>query len=185
MPPKTGTRTRRTTEINPEAVAEVETWKNVTPGIIAIQRLAEYGRPVHMVVQGGQTFSLTPGERRMNQNQTASRTQDIFLNGTLVPIALLEDEPDTDELRTNPNALAIESIHELFSIVDYDTFATRVNEVTNVGVVNRLLEEATRPTSSATSWQTEMVRRRQKQLSGDPDEALSEEERRPRAVTPR
>jgi hypothetical protein len=83
----------------------VEVWRNATAGLVYINRIGEYGRKFSELIQPGRAFQVTPTERRLNQNSVALAEFDVFTNGTLEPVDLIDDEPDTEKLRNNPNLI--------------------------------------------------------------------------------
>lgn len=164
----------------------LEVWKNNVPGIVAINRLGEYGRVRVELVNGGRVFHITPGERRMNQTQCARADLDIFTNGTLQPVALLDDEPDTPALRENPNVLDDQDIERIFRLKG-EAFAQRLDQVTNAGVLARLADLAREPRIRATVQQYELVKARQHAVEASPvlSATPAREDRKQRAVTPK
>lgn len=161
--------------------ADVETWQNETPGVVAINRVGEYGRRVVDLVQGGRRFQVTPQERRMNQNAANSVEQDIFTNGTLRPIDLLDDDPDTERLRSNPNIFREGELPELFNVKG-EVFRQRIAEITNPATLARLIELARDPRYDASLSQYEAIKSREMELRGTLDQA--ETKPAPAAPTP-
>jgi hypothetical protein len=166
----------------------LELWRNAAAGIVAINRIGEYGRTRVEVIHGDRTFHITPQERRMNQNVCARPELDFFTNGTLQPVVLLDDEEDTAALRQNPNVMAEADIEALFKIKG-EAFAERLDHITNTATLGRLVALAREPRLNATVQQYELVKARQRALETEvadvnPDGA-SAPERRSRAVTPK
>lgn len=188
-PRKTQTTTRPVDPIVP-ADSGVETWRNTTAGVVFIVRVGEYGRRIEELVQGGRTFAVTPAERRMNQNLCATKDLDPFVNGTLAPVSLLEDEPDTEILRANPNNLEEADLPKLFRL-PLAQFDDRIGKITNVNVIGRLLNLARAPEQrdQITLAKYEALKVRELTLKGElNDEPGSGQEPRsgqPRPVTPR
>ena len=131
-----------------------EIWKNSTMSQVVIQRTAANGIR-HEIITGGRSFSISPEDRRMNQNLAASDTLDVFANGMLHPVKLDEDtEPEVVE---NPNHISDEQLPGFFKL-HYRTFEKRINEISNPIVLQRLLEIGS--THDATVRQMEMVKAR-------------------------
>jgi hypothetical protein len=166
----------------------VETWRNATPGITFFTKLGEYGKRETELVYGGRTFALTPAERRLNQNMYATTELDLFTNGTFVPVALIDGEPDTPQLRKSPNTLTDSDIQKLLTVRG-EAFAQRMNEITSDAVLTRVLEMAREPRYETTLAQYETIKMRQMALKGDLDEtaptSADPNGALPRAVTPR
>lgn len=182
------TTTRRTTKLPPgtELIpmhAGVETWRNETEGLITINRVGEYGRPIVDLIDAGRTFTVTPQERRMNQNACYSRELDIFVNGALRPIDLLDGEPDTELLRKNPNTFTDDELKRIFAL-DGIHFVERIGEISNAGAIARILDLARDPAYGATLAQYEAIRAREADVKG---QVGQQEGREPtgRPVTPR
>jgi hypothetical protein len=64
----------------------VEVWKNTAAGMRWYTTLDRLGNEKGKTVQGGRTFTLTPFDRQMNQDNAASPEQDLFRNGSFVLI---------------------------------------------------------------------------------------------------
>lgn len=167
--------------------ASVETWRNTTYGTVIITRVGEYGRKDSTVVNGGRTFQITPQERRINQSAAATKDLDVFTNGTLSPVTLLDDEPDTEALRSNPNTLDEEELPQLF-LLRGEEFSGRINQITTIPPIARLIELARDPLYDATLSQYEALKSREIELSGSLDDGgprPPEPDGLPRGVTPR
>src|SRR4051794_30037083 len=166
----------------------LELWRNMVPGIVAINRSAEYGRKRVELIQGGRAFNITPQERRMNQNACARPELDVFTNGTLQPVTLLEDEPDTVALRQNPNVLDDKDIERVFRLKG-EAFAERLAQVSNSATLSRLSDLAREPRLNATIQQYEQIKARQRVVDSEVVDmgpsAPPAAERKPRAVTPK
>jgi hypothetical protein len=165
----------------------IEVWQNTTPGTVYITRIGEYGKRLSELIYGGRVFSITPQERRLNQNACARPGFDMFTNGTLQPMTLLDGEPDTPRLRQNPNMVDEKEIPKLFRLRG-EAFAERINTITNTATISRLLELARDARYNVTVQQFEMLRRRERAIAGDTETdtpAPSGDAGLPRAVTPK
>lgn len=159
---------------------DLEVWKNAGQARIVIQRLSSDG-PRHEMIAGGRTFTISPRERQLNQNLAATPGLDVFANGMLFPVELLEATEDT--VRTNPNHLSDDQLPALFKL-HYRTFAKRMSEISNPIVLERLLTIAP---EHATIKQLEMIKERIAELCPEqkPPEVDDSGEPKIRAVTPR
>ena len=164
----------------------VETWSNTTPSLVHLIKIGEYGKRETQLVYGERMFTLTPQERRINQSQCFDPKNDPFTNGTLKPVALLDDEPDTEALRSNPNVLDDDDIVALFKLTG-EAFNERLIVITNMTAVDRLIETAKQPATGASVGQLETLKRYKKLLSPEKDEPAPEAgpEPLPKPVTPR
>lgn len=193
MAPRTTTSTKTAParrDVDPTLVPlqpDMETWKNVSAGKVWINRIGDYGKPRTEIVVGGRSFNLTPQERRMNQNVVARPELDVFTNGTLQPISLIDEEWDTEMLRSSPNALGELDIEKLFKVRG-EAFRDRLEQITNLATVNRLAELAREPRFNVTVQQYEIVKLRERALGEAPSPGTPSDpdgERKPRPVTPR
>lgn len=171
----------------------LESWKNVTRGRAVIIKLDQFGQKRHEMVGAGKTFTLTPAERRINQEAAANEKLDHFLNGTLQPISL----PDGTDFVPNPNHFDAGEETDIFKL-GREQFVKRVKQIENPTAVRTLLETAANPATDAFVWQLEALKARYAVINDEPqhvkpgvDARLRSGERvgedvdeRPRAVTP-
>lgn len=122
---------------------ELETWKNPTAGKIWISRLDENGRLRDTEIYGpGRTFHITREERVWNQEQAYSPEADMFGNGTLIPVHIIDAE-DARELASNPNLMSETEMGALLSReTKVEAFVERLEQVTNPTTLQRLVEKA-------------------------------------------
>jgi hypothetical protein len=117
-----------------------EAWKNVTPGVAAVYKFNTRGELEHELVQGSRTLNLTPEERRINQEMCADEANDLFQNGILVPVRLIDDE-DIEDIKGNPNHITEEDMRALLK-GNVKTFDAKLGEITNAFTVRRMFEMA-------------------------------------------
>jgi hypothetical protein len=175
---------------NPEGLPPepgIETWVNVSAGLVHLIKIGEYGRRETELVYGGRTFAITPQERRLNQSQIFDPIKnDPFSNGSFKPLVLLDDEKDTAILRANPNVLDDDAITELFALSG-DAFNERLLTITNANAIDRLIDVARKPDTGASVQQVHILERYKKLLIGEKDEPepAPGPEGIPKAVTPK
>ena len=129
-----------------------EVWENATKGKVAIKMFDVRGRDRTVVVSGGRKFNLTPRERQMNQDMAANEKLDIFVNGALRPIRLIEgdgSEEDVKKLTENPNHISDEEMKELLR-GNYHKIDAQVSKLTNLTTLERMLELAQDESINAT-----------------------------------
>jgi hypothetical protein len=74
---------------------------------VVINRLDHRGELTkHDIVDPGKKFNLTTEERRMNQELAARADMDVFSNGQLQPVRILDDVDDAREIASNPNLMS-------------------------------------------------------------------------------
>lgn len=120
---------------------DLELWRNVSAGRVVLKRFNQRGELTDVMVGGGKTFDLSPKERRINQEMAATEGLDVFSNGMLSPVRLIESEEDTAAIVSNPNLMAESEMAEIFS-VHHKTFEKRLSEISNPVTLSRLLEVA-------------------------------------------
>lgn len=120
---------------------ELETWKNSSRGTVVLKKFGERGTLVDEVVPGGRKIQLTPRERRYNQEIAANEELDVFHNGMLTPVRLIETEEDVAEIASNPNVITDSEMAELFK-TNQKTFTAKVKAIQSLVVLERLAEIA-------------------------------------------
>lgn len=120
---------------------QLETWKNNGAGTIVIKKYNQLGQLDEERVIGGRSVQVTPHERRINQEMAADESLDVFINGMLTPVRLIDSEDDTAELKANANAMSEPAMKALFKS-QIKTFTAKVNEISNPITLRRLLEVA-------------------------------------------
>lgn len=126
------------------AIHSKETWQNVTRGSVGLLKLDSRGVEKGVVVPAGGKISLTVEERRMNQDRAATKPQDLFGNGTLAPIRLIDDPELGEEyaqIKDNPNFISETEMKQLFS-KRIDTFKRELAKIDNPAVVQRIKDIA-------------------------------------------
>jgi hypothetical protein len=117
---------------------DMESWRNATLGTHFISRLDHRGEMVRVEQIGpGRTFHLTPEERRINSERTASEDLDVFRNGFFEPVRLLDDSEEARELASNPNVMSESDMRALVK-VHPKTFDARLQAITNGMTLERL-----------------------------------------------
>ncbi|QBQ74866.1 hypothetical protein [Caudovirales GX15bay] len=162
--------------VDPDLVPKdsgVEVWRNASAGKVYINRIGEYGRKFSEVISAGRAFQITPTERRLNQSACAQADLDMFTNGTLEPVNLLDDEPDTERLRTNPNLITDRDMRALFRLKG-EVFRQRIEQITNTAAIHRLLEAARDERYNASLAQFEALKLRKITLDGSTDRQPAE-----------
>lgn len=120
---------------------EMETWRNVTKGTTFIRRYDDFGRPRDEIVPANGVIRITPEDRRLQSDNASAPGYDIFHNGTMQPVRLLEGHEDTAELLENPNARTETEINEMFQL-HWKKFETALQEISNSTLLQRILEVA-------------------------------------------
>lgn len=116
-----------------------EAWKNVLAGPISVAKLDARGELTRKeVVNGGRTLLITPEERRLNSQDVPVKEQDVFHNGAMVPIRLLDSgSEDVRELASNPNLISETDMESMLS-AQWKTFDKQLAEIDNPITIRRL-----------------------------------------------
>lgn len=90
-----------------QATVQLETWHNPGPGRVVILRTDGRGDlVVEEMVGPERNFVLASAEREQMQRLAYSPEQDMFSNGTLMPVHLIEGSQMAREAASNPNLLS-------------------------------------------------------------------------------
>lgn len=138
-------------------MADTERWKNVTTGTRWFMLQDQFGRPVDKVIRPGQTVEVDPEVRRMNSDAAAGPDLDIFRNGDLQPVRLIEGHEDVAAVTANPNTRGEAELEAMFGL-HWKKFEAEVSAITNLTLLNRLLDIATEQNS--TVRQVEVIKAR-------------------------
>jgi hypothetical protein len=121
---------------------DLESWSNATRGTVFLRRFDHRGELNRIEsVQSGKTFHLSPEERRINSEMAAEQDLDVFRNGTLTPVRLIEDSAEARELASNPNVMSETDMRALLK-VHPKTFESKIKAVRNPVTLERLLAVA-------------------------------------------
>jgi hypothetical protein len=120
---------------------EKEIWENPHKGNVFIKTYDHTGKLVSSCIRGGKKLAISIEERLLNQEMAASEKQDLFMNGMLRPVQLIESAEDYAEIANNPNLISDSEIKELFNLKAAD-FKARISSIDNEITMNRILEVA-------------------------------------------
>ncbi len=182
-----------------KAQEKLEAWRNATAGRVIVQKYGVDGvtlRPE--MISPGKTIHLSPLERKYNQEIAATEELDVFLNGRLQPVSLVDDDESSRQMAEHPNHITDDESVALFES-SLEDFEKRLNLITNVSTVQRLISLAEDPDNNASFHQHRMLRERASNLAEATDRIRStnapardgrpevelDRDLVPRAVTPR
>ena len=116
---------------------DLETWKNATPALISLQRVAPNGVVKHEIVRGGATFKISGREREITHTVSSTEVGDPFMNGTL----LYQGGGDRDSIPASPNRL---TDVEIDAILNADTNVARnqLEALTAPAILERIYARA-------------------------------------------
>lgn len=118
-----------------------ETWRNASNGRVGINKLDRHGELDQRLISGGVTILLTPQERAINQDMAANEELDVFSNGTMVPVRLIDAAEDTDSIKSNPNLKSEEDLKGLFKL-QWKNFEKELSQIKSSVVLQRIREIA-------------------------------------------
>lgn len=144
---------------------ESEIWRNPGQSRVVVLKLDHRGELNNEeMVRGEGTLVITATERELNSLRAYSPDMDVFRNGTLVPVKLVEGSDIERELAANPNLLADEDMRAAVAKAKgrgaNEAFLAKLAEITNATTLNRLLaiaEEEDAPVSKVRAIQARLA----------------------------
>lgn len=124
-----------------ETNSEVETWKNASASRVVIKKFSYDGKLKDEIVRGHGVVTVSAQERKINAEMAADASQDVFSNGALLPVQLVETADDLEQIQENPNLLSETDMGELLD-GHHKTLESRLGEISSKATVSRLLEIA-------------------------------------------
>jgi len=118
--------------------SNTETWRNQGNGSVWVWIADRFGHYKDQTVRAGGKIQITPDDRRYNQERAADDSLDIFSNGTLVPVRLIEGSEDAREIAANPNLISESDMVVLFSL-EPGEFDKKLADITNPVVLQKLV----------------------------------------------
>lgn len=149
----------------PEAEESTEIWKNQSNGSIWVWKTDRFGRMKDESVKSGGKFNITSMDRQYNQERAATPGQDLFSNGTLAPVRLLDTADDVREIAENPNLISESDMKKLFTL-HHTKFDARLAEIENATVLERIKALAEDEEIGATLRQVRQIEERLDEVTG-------------------
>lgn len=120
---------------------QVELWKNTAAGMRWFVTFDGLGKEQGRTVNGNRTFTITPFERRINQERAALSTLDPFRNGTFLLVEPADDT-DMDEI-SDTQARTDGEIQQLINDLKGDPTLVEefLQDIESPITLNRLLED--------------------------------------------
>lgn len=147
---------------------EYEVWENQSAGIVYVHVTDPINpnlRPDRMIPPGGRV-SITTRDRRINQQQIVDRAFDMFINGLLTPVQLVETASDFEEIKSQPNVKSESELKELFDLTAAK-FKTELQGLTNTRILQRMHDMAEQDEVKATHSQVKAIEARIDELAPD------------------
>lgn len=140
----------------------METWTNTTAGRVFIRKIDARGTLAGELLGSGRSIHLSPQERRINQEMAATKELDVFSNGTLQPVRLLDGDEDYAEIASNPNHISESDIRSLVK-GHHKTLDKRLRDIQNPSALQRMLALAHE--EDATVGTIEKIRARMQEIA--------------------
>lgn len=144
----------------------LETWQNACKGRIGVLKFDRFGQLKSETIRPGAKVQVTVEERQINSERAATKGLDVFNNGYLVPVKILEDTEDAKEIASNPNLMSESDLKKLFKGTQ-KAFASKVNAITNTQTLRRLLDMTEDEEIGATVKHQKIVENRLVELEPD------------------
>lgn len=167
----------------------LETWRNASKGKAWVWVHNQIGERKDRMVPSGGKVQISPVDRQLNQEMAADESLDLFKNGVLVPVRLVESAEDFAEIEDNPNHITEDQVLALFD-APWRTFDKQIGEITNRATIERMVALAEgdetdaegEPLVNATMRQVKVLRERQEALAGPVDRRADEDAGNPHSV---
>lgn len=142
---------------------KLEHWRNPHRNRVQVQMTDERGNMSAVLVGPGKNIHIKPEDRRYNSELAFNADMDVFKNGSLTPVRLIEGDEDEAEISANPNHIGEEEMHKLLK-EHHKKFDARLAEITNTSTVERMLEIATAEDADVTVRVVSKLRERLEKL---------------------
>jgi hypothetical protein len=143
-----------------------ETWSNIGKGDVFVLTFDHSGRLKSVPVRSGQRITMTVRERQLNQERAYSSEVDMFSNGRLAPIRLVDSADDYEEIASNPNHLSESDMTDVLKLKG-KAFTDRLDEITNVIALERMHELASDEKANVSMAQFRTLEKRLAEVRGD------------------
>jgi hypothetical protein len=128
---------------------EVERWKNQSPTTAFVLKYDRYHEITSETVSSGRECTLSKEEREINQERAATNELDIFKNGILTPIKII-DPDDEKEFAANPNLMSGDELADLLKL-SKKAFEAKIAVMTNIYPLQRLKDIAQKDDTRVTA----------------------------------
>jgi hypothetical protein len=144
---------------------EKETWVNNGAGDVFVVAFDHQGQLVSIPVRAGKKVLLSVQERQINQEQAYTKDVDMFSNGRLTPLKLVDTAEDYIDIANNPNHLSEDDMRDIFKLKG-KAFAARIAEITNVLALKRMHEIAADETNGVSMASYRALEKRISEVEG-------------------
>lgn len=148
---------------------DVETWENVSPGKVMVNRFTGMGHEERQdaIVPGRTVLISTQERQKLNSERCYAETADPFSNGILRPVSLATTSEDLEE---NPNHMSESGMASAFKVRNYPKFKSDIGKISSRTLLQRMLDLAVENPEDegsvdATAGQVSALRERLEALS--------------------
>jgi len=152
-----------------------ETWANPGKGDVFVLTFDHTGKLKSVPIRAGQKLTLTVKERQLNQERAFSGEVDMFTNGRLSPVRLVDSADDYEEIASNPNHLSEGDMVDILKLKG-KAFSERLEDITNVIALERMYDLASDESASVSMTQFRALEKRLSVVRGDSAVEISEVE---------
>lgn len=142
-----------------------ETWANIGKGDVFVLTFDHAGRLKSVPIRAGQKLTLTVKERQLNQERAFSSDVDMFSNGRLSPVRLVDSADDYEEIASNPNHLSESDMVDVLKLKG-KAFSERLDDITNVIALERMYELAGDESANVSMTQFRALEKRLAEVRG-------------------
>jgi hypothetical protein len=121
------------------AETDQETWQ--ANSTVVLKKTDPRGNVIDLIVNKGKKFVISPIDRQINEDMSADESLNMFSNGILTPVRLIEGSDTEKIMAENPNVMTETEMRTLFS-AHPKTFAKKVSEVSSPFILARMRELA-------------------------------------------
>ena len=145
---------------------EKETWVNMGAGDVYVKTFDFQGQLVSVPVRSGKQILLSVQERQLNQDLAYSKEMDMFHNGRLTPLKLVDTADDYTEVAENPNHITEDDMKEILKLKG-KAFTSRIAEINNNLALHRMFELAGDETLGISMTNYKALDKRVKEVDGN------------------
>ena len=146
--------------------SDKETWENIGKGDIFVLTFDHTGRLKSVPVRAGSKITMSIEERQLNQERAFSPDVDMFTNGRLSPIRLVDTADDYEEIANNPNHISESDMVDILKLKG-KAFNERIGEITNAVALERMFELASDESANVSMTQFRSLEKRLADVRGD------------------
>ncbi len=143
-----------------------EIWRNDSEGIVQVKKAGANGRLEPVLVQPGRTFDMTTDERKLNQMEIATATDDPWTNKLFSRVGAIDSIVESDPAREVASTPDRVSFADLFSLGLPDLRA-QVADITNPTTLRAMYESGVE--SGAKPAKIQVVADRVREIDADAD----------------